>query len=75
VEIEARVFLLAVYKKKEDESINDIILILEDAGVFTYKEGKKIFKELKKGNYITDHELTFTGLQAAKDAEQEFKLS
>jgi hypothetical protein len=74
MEIESRVLLLAIYKKKDDENLNDIILILEDAGVFTYKEGKKLLKNLKSENYIDDKALTFIGIEAAKDAELEFKL-
>lgn len=74
MEIESRVFLLAILKKKENESINDIIMILEDAGVFTYKEGKRVLKELKKEAYIEGEELTFKGVEKAKDAELEFKL-
>ena len=74
MEIESRVFLLAILKKKEDESLKDIILILEDAGMFSYKEGKKLLKELKNGGYVDGEELTFKGVEKAKDVELEFKL-
>jgi predicted RNase H-like nuclease len=74
MEIESRVFLLAILKKKEDESINDVLMILEDAGVFTYKEGKKLLKELKKEGFVEEDALTFKGIESAKDAELEFKL-
>lgn len=74
MEIEAKVFLLAILKKEEDENINDIILILEDAGVFTYKEGNKLLKNLKQDEYISGESLTFIGTEAAKDADLEFKL-
>lgn len=74
MEIESRVFLLAILKKKEEESLKDVILILEDAGVFTYKEGKKLLKELKQEGYVEGEALTFTGIEKAKDAELEFKL-
>jgi predicted RNase H-like nuclease len=74
MEIESRVFLLAILKKKEDESINDVLMILEDAGVFTYKEGKKLLKELKKEGFVEEDTLTFKGIESAKDAELEFKL-
>lgn len=74
MEIEERVFLLAIYKKKEDESLNDIILILENGGLFSYKEGKKFLKGFKKNGFVDDENLTFIGLEKAKDAELEFKL-
>jgi hypothetical protein len=74
MEIESRVFLLAILKKKEDENINDVLMILEDAGVFTYKEGKKLLKELKKEGFVEEDALTLKGIESAKDAELEFKL-
>ncbi len=74
MDIEKKVFLLAILKKKDDENLNDIIMILEDAGVFSFKEGKKLLKELKKDGFIEGEELTFKGIEAAKDAELEFKL-
>ena len=74
MEIESKVFLLAILKKKEGENLNDIIMILEDAGVFTYKEGKRLLKELKKDGFVEGEELTFKGIEKAKDAELEFKL-
>ena len=74
MEIEERVLLLGIYKRKEDESINDVLMILEDAGVFTYKEGKKKLKTLKEEGYIADDKLTVIGINKAKEIEQEFKL-
>lgn len=74
MEIESRVFLLAILKKKEEESLQDVIMILEDAGVFSFKEGKKLLKELKQEGFVDGEELTFTGIEKAKDAELEFKL-
>ncbi len=74
MEIEERVFLLAIYKKKDDESLNDVIQILEDGGLFSYKDGKKFLKVFKQNNLIDGENLTFMGLEKAKDAELEFKL-
>ena len=74
MQIESKVFLLAILKKKDGESLNDIIMILEDAGVFSYKEGRKLLKELKKNGFVEGEELTFKGIESAKDAELEFKL-
>lgn len=74
MEIESRVLLLAIYKKKEEENLNDVIMILEDAGVFSYKEGKKLLKMLKNEGYIDGETLTFSGIDKAKDVELEFKI-
>jgi len=74
VDIEKNVFLLAIYKKKDDESIKDVILQMEDAKVFSFKEGKKILKEFKSEKYILENKLTFSGVNLAQAAEQEFKL-
>ena len=74
MDIEKKVFLLAILKKKDDESIKDIILQMEDAKVFSFKEGKKILKEFKGEKLISENKLTFSGIGLAKAAEQEFKL-
>ncbi len=74
MQIEERVLLLGLYKKKEDESFNDVIMILEDAGVFTYKEGKRLFKSLKANGFVSEEKLTVVGVQKAQEIEQEFKL-
>ncbi len=74
MEIEERVFLLAIYKKKEDESLKDVILMLEDSGVFSFKEGKRLLKGFKQNGFVDGENLTFVGTQKAKDAELEFKL-
>jgi hypothetical protein len=74
MEIEERVLLLGIYKRKEGESLNDVLMILEDAGVFSYKEGKKKLKLLKEDGYIEDDKLTVVGINKAKEIENEFKL-
>ena len=74
MEIEDRVLLLGIYKRKEGESLNDVLMILEDAGVFSYKEGKKKLKLLKEDGYIEDDKLTAVGINRAKEIEDEFKL-
>ena len=72
--IEEQVLLLGIYKRKEDESINNVVMMLEDTGMFTYKEGKKYLKSLKEDGYISDDRLTVTGTQKAKEVEEGFKL-
>ena len=74
MEIEKRVFLLKMLKRKKSESIKDVLYILADTGVFTLKEGKKIRKELEREGFIKDGNLTMLGVAQAKRAEEEFKL-
>ncbi|MEJ5168973.1 MAG: hypothetical protein WHU93_07375 [Arcobacteraceae bacterium] len=73
-DINKQVTLLAILKKAEDESINDVLLKLENSRVFSLKEGKKILKELKQELLIKDGELTIAGLAKAKEAERFFKV-
>lgn len=74
LDIEKKVFLLAIYKKQDDESLTDVITQMEDAKVFSFKDGKKFLKELKTEKFIIDNELSFSGLAKAKEVEQEFKI-
>lgn len=72
--IEIRVLLLAIYTKKEDETILEVLNMMENGGVFTKKIGKKYIKFLKQENYLTDEGLTMIGIQKAKEIEKEFKI-
>ncbi len=74
MEIEKRVLILAIYKKEDGESLNSVLLILEDSGLFTLKQGKKYLKELKKEGILVDNELSLRGLSLAKEIEGEFKI-
>ena len=74
MDIEARVFLLAIYKKQDDEILTDVIAQMEEAKVFSFKEGKRLLKEFKNEKLIIDNELSFSGIAKAKAAEQEFKI-
>lgn len=74
LDIENRVILLAILKKEDDESLQEVILKLCDTGMFDLKNGKKRLKELKKNGYISDGALTMIGLQRAQDAQREFTI-
>ena len=74
-DILARVTLLAIYKKKPDESLDDILDILVDTGMYDKKEAKQVFAELEERGYITADGLSLVGMNIAKKAEQEFKQS
>jgi hypothetical protein len=72
--IEKRVLLLGIYKKEEDETIQDVLLKLEETGMFTLKEAKKLLKELKDEGYMEGSGLTLKGIERAKIIDSEFKL-
>ena len=74
LEVENKVILLAILKKEEDESFQDVLLKLCETGMFELKEGKQRLKELKKEGYIVDGGLTMIGLQSAQDAQREFTV-
>jgi len=72
-EIFKQVTLLGIYKKKPDETLNDVRVMLVDTGMYDMKEAKQIFKALKEEHYLLDGQLTLKGITAAKEAEAMFK--
>lgn len=74
MDIEKKVLLLAMYKRKEQESLNDVLITLENSKLFSLKQGKKYLKELKSEAYVLNNELTLKGIETAKVVEQEFKV-
>lgn len=74
MDMNEKVFLLAVLKREENESLNDIVLKLENTGLFSLKDGKKLLKKLKKEELISDSYLSLKGELIAKEVEKEFKI-
>ncbi|WP_281951289.1 hypothetical protein [Nitrosophilus kaiyonis] len=74
MDINKKVLLLAIFKKEENESYKDIILMLENSRVFSLKEGKRLLKELKNEQFLNDNGLTIKGMAKAKEIEEEFKI-
>ena len=72
--IEMRVLLLALYKKKENESFGDILTMLQEGRVFERKLGRSYLTKLKELSYIDGENLTFLGVEQAKRVELEFKI-
>jgi hypothetical protein len=68
-----QVTLLGIYKKKPDETLNDVRVMLVDTGMYDMKEAKQVFKMLKEEYYLLDGALTLKGITAAKEAEEMFK--
>jgi len=74
MDINEKILLLAILKKESDESLMDIVIKLEETGLFSLKEGKKLLKNLKKDECVSDSSLTLKGELIAKNVEQEFKI-
>lgn len=73
-DINKRVFLLAIFKKESDETLNEVTISLVNAGMFDLRGGKQILKELREAQYIVSDQLTIKGIAVATEAEAEFKL-
>ena len=73
-DINKRVFLLAIFKKDPDETLDDVTKSLVNAGMFDLQEGRETLKELKGAQYIVNEQLTVKGIAVAMEAEAEFKL-
>ncbi len=74
MDINEKVLLLAILKKESNESLNDVVLKLENTGLFSLKEGKRLLKKLKSEQFVSDSFLTLKGDAIAKNIEQEFKI-
>jgi len=74
MDINEKVLLLAILKKESNETLNDIVFKLENTGLFSLKEGKRLLKKLKTEQFISDSFLTLKGDAIAKNVEQEFKI-
>lgn len=72
--IELKVLLLAIYKKEADESLKEILKMMDNNRVFDLKTGKQYLKELKNLSFLNDDSLTFLGIEEAKKVELEFKI-
>jgi len=73
LDIIKRVFLLAVSKREEGETMKETLISLVNAGMFDMKEAKQVLAELRDTNYIVGDNLSMTGVIQADKAEKEFK--
>ena len=75
LDIIKRVFLLAVSKREEGESMKDTLESLVNTGMFEngMKEAKQTLAELREANYIVGDNLSMMGVMEANKAEKEFK--
>ena len=68
-----RVTLLGILKKQSDETLEDVMGVLIETGMYDRKEAKKVFADLRTSGHIVGEGLSFIGVDAAQKAEQEFK--
>ena len=68
-----RVTLLGILKKQPDETLEDVMEMLIETGMYDRKEAEKVFADLRTSGYIVGEGLSFIGVDAAQKAEQEFK--
>ena len=73
LDIVKRVFLLAISKREESESMKDTLISLVNTGMFDMKEGKQVLEELRDTKHIVGDNLSMTGVIEADKAEKEFK--
>ncbi len=75
LDIIKRVFLLAISKREEGESMQDILESLVNTGMFDngMKEAKQTLDELRASQHIVGDNLSMLGVMVANQAEQEFK--
>ena len=75
LDIIKRVFLLAISKREEDESMKDILESLVNTGMFDrgMKEAKEVLGELRASKHIVNDNLSMIGVMVASEAEKEFK--
>ena len=73
IDIFKKVFLLAIAKREEGESMDETMKSLVNTGMFDINEAKKVLDELRANNYIVGDNLSMTGVVVANQAEQEFK--
>ncbi len=74
MDIDEKVLLLGILKKESDETLNDIVIKLENTGMFSLKEGKRLLKKLKAEGYVLDSSLSLKGDLIAKEVEKEFAI-
>jgi hypothetical protein len=75
LDIIKRVFLLAMSKREEGETMKDILESLVNTGMFEngMKEANKTLEELRDSNHIVGDNLSMVGVMVANEAEREFK--
>ncbi len=74
IDIDYMVLILAIYKKKPLETIDDVLATLEQSGTFSIEYSKSMVEKLIEDKLIKNGWLTFLGEAQAVKAEQFFKI-
>jgi hypothetical protein len=75
LDIVKRVFLLAIAKREEGETMHETLESLVNTGMFDdgMNEAKQTLEELRASNHVVGDNLSMIGVMVANQAEQEFK--
>ncbi len=75
LDIIKRVFLLAMSKREEGETMKDTLESLVNTGMFEggMKEAKQTLEGLRESKHVVGDNLSMMGVMVANDAEKEFK--
>jgi hypothetical protein len=75
LDIIKQVFLLAISKREEGETMKDTLESLVNTGMFEngMKEAKQTLIELRESKHIISDNLSMVGIMVANEAEKEFK--
>lgn len=69
-----QVVLLAILKKEPNESIDDVLKMLEESRAMSLAEGREIVARLEQEEAIVAGKLTFLGIAMANEALKAFTL-
>lgn len=69
-----QVVLLAILKKEPNESIDDVLKMLEESRAMSLAEGREIVTRLEQEEAIVAGKLTFLGIDMANEALKAFTL-
>ena len=75
LDIVKRVFLLAIAKREEDETMKETLESLVNTGMFDngMREAEQILESLRASNHVVGDNLSMIGVMVANEAEREFK--
>ena len=73
LDIIKRVFLLAIAKREEGESMQTTVESLVNTGMFDMQEAQQVLEELRASKHIVGDNLSMMGVMVANQAEKEFK--
>jgi len=73
-EILRRVLLLAIFNKKDGDSIQDVLVELDELKAVSLDESKRFLKEFKKDKLLIDGKFSPLGLAKVQEAKEFFTI-